>query len=75
MAIDVSGVLARPYIVLRNDHQEVLGAGLAVTGYALERKSAEEMRELWQWVSKKLAFGSPDYEQPANDRSKLRAVS
>ena len=70
-ALDVSGVLAEPYIVLRNDHQDAFGAGLAVTEYALEGKSAEEMRGLWQWVSKKLAFGSPVHEQPANDRSQL----
>jgi chromosome partitioning protein len=69
-ALDVTGVLAMPYIVLRNDHQDALGAGLAVTEYALEGKSAEEMRGLWQWVAKKLASGSPAYEQP-----ELRAAS
>jgi hypothetical protein len=35
-------VLARPYIVLRNDQQDALGAGLAVTEYALDGKSAEK---------------------------------
>jgi chromosome partitioning protein len=74
LALDVSGVLAQPNIVLRNDHQDALGAGLAVTEYALEGKSAEEMRGLWQWVWKKLAFGSPAYEQPANDEAELRAA-
>jgi chromosome partitioning protein len=57
-------VLALPYIVQRNDHQDALGARLAVTEYALNGKSADEMRELWQWVSKKLAIGSPAFEQP-----------
>jgi chromosome partitioning protein len=53
-ALDLSGVLARPYIVMRNDHQDALGAGLAVTEYAATGKSAEEIRELWRWVERKL---------------------
>jgi chromosome partitioning protein len=52
--LDVSGVLALPYIVMRNDHQDALGAGLAVTEYAPAGKSAEEIRDLWRWVGKKL---------------------
>src|ERR1700730_15648013 len=52
--LDVSGVLALPYIVMRNDHQDALGAGLAVTEYAPTGKSAEEVRDLWRWVEKKL---------------------
>ena len=63
-SLNLMGVLALPYIVQRNDHQDALGAGLAVTEYALNGKSADEMRELWQWVSKKLAIGSPALEQP-----------
>jgi chromosome partitioning protein len=65
------GVLAQPYIVLRNDQQDALGAGLAVTEYALDGKSAEEIRRLWLWVAKKLTAGSAAYLQPqpqvAND--------
>src|SRR6266852_2534224 len=30
-ALDVSGVLAQPFIVMRNDHQDALSAGLAVS--------------------------------------------
>jgi chromosome partitioning protein len=58
------GVQALPYIVLRNDHQDALGAGLAVTEFALNGKSAGEMRDLWQWVAKKLALGSPAFVAP-----------
>jgi chromosome partitioning protein len=47
-ALDVSGVLALPYIVMRNDHQDALGAGLAVSEYAPAGKSAEEIRDLWR---------------------------
>jgi chromosome partitioning protein len=53
-ALDVSGVLALPYIVMRNDHQDALGAGLAVAEYAPAGKSAEEIRDLWRWVERKL---------------------
>jgi chromosome partitioning protein len=64
VSLNLMGVLALPYIVLRNDHQDALGAGLAVTEFALNGKSADEMRELWQWVAKKLAIGSPALAQP-----------
>jgi len=53
-AADLSGIVAQPYIVMRNDHQDALGAGLAVTEFAPAGKSAEEIRGLWQWVANKL---------------------
>src|SRR6202049_159708 len=34
MALNAVGALALPYIVQRNDHQDALGAGLAVTEFA-----------------------------------------
>ena len=52
--LDMSGVLARPFIVMRNDHQDALSAGLAVSEYAPQGKSADEIRGLWQWVEAKL---------------------
>ena len=51
-ALNALGVLALPYIVQRNDHQDAFGAGLGVTEFASDGKAAEEMRGLWQWVSK-----------------------
>ena len=65
-ALDVSGVLALPYIVMRNDHQDALGAGLVVTEYAPAGKSAEEVRDLWRWVERKLTGGALAHEQPVN---------
>jgi chromosome partitioning protein len=53
-ARDLSDVLARPFIVMRNDHQDALAAGLAVSEYAPNGKSAEEIRALWQWVATRL---------------------
>jgi chromosome partitioning protein len=53
-ALDLGDVLAQPYVVMRNDHQDALGAGLAVCEYAPAGKSAEEIRGLWKWVENKL---------------------
>ena len=64
ISLTAMGVLARPYIVLRNDQQDALGAGLAVTEYALDGKSAEEIRSLWRWVWSKLTGGSLAYMPP-----------
>jgi chromosome partitioning protein len=64
LSLNEMGVLALPYIVLRNDQQDALGAGLAVTEYALGGKSAAEIRSLWLWVWNKLNAGSPAYGPP-----------
>jgi chromosome partitioning protein len=53
-ALDLSGLVAQPYITMRNDHQDALGRGLAVTELAPTGRSAEEMRALWQWVEWRL---------------------
>jgi chromosome partitioning protein len=59
-ALDIAGVLAQPFIVMRNDHQDALSAGLAVSEYAPQSKSADEVRGLWQWVEAKLNAGKLD---------------
>jgi chromosome partitioning protein len=64
-ALGVMGVLALPYIVLRNDHQDALGAGLAVSEFAPDGKAADEIRALWQWVWKRLSPETFAYEQTA----------
>jgi chromosome partitioning protein len=56
-ALDLAGVVAQPFIVMRNDHQDALSAGLAVNEYAPGSKSAEEIRGLWQWVEARLNAG------------------
>jgi chromosome partitioning protein len=48
------GVLAQPPMVMRNDHQDALGAGLGVTEYAPNGKAAEEIRGLWNWIKRKI---------------------
>ncbi len=80
ISLAAMGVLARPYIVLRNDQQDALGAGLAVTEYALDGKSAEEIRSLWRWVWSKLTGGSPgcvppELQTPAIADARIIALS
>jgi chromosome partitioning protein len=53
-ALDLADVLAQPFIVMRNDHQDALGAGLAVGEFAPAGKSAEEVRGLWRWIENRL---------------------
>lgn len=49
-ALEQAGVLAQPLIVMRNDHQDALAAGLSVIEYDAVAKSAAEIRGLWRWV-------------------------
>jgi chromosome partitioning protein len=53
-ALDLSDVLARPLIVMRNDHQDSLANGLAVSEFAPNGKSADEIRGLWRWIANRL---------------------
>jgi chromosome partitioning protein len=64
-ALNALGVLALPYIVQRNDHQDALGAGFGVTEFASAGKAAEEMRSLWQWVWKKIPVEAIEHESTA----------
>jgi chromosome partitioning protein len=50
----LADVLARPFVVMRNDHQDALAAGLTVGEYTPNGKSAAEIRDLWQWTEAKL---------------------
>ena len=56
-ALDIADIVAQPFIVMRNDHQDALGAGLAVSEYATAGKSAEEIRGLWQWIGTRMSIG------------------
>ena len=64
-ALDLADVLAQPFIAMRNDHQDALGVGLAVGEYAPSGKSADEIRDLWQWIETRLNGGVAAGEQPA----------
>ena len=53
-SLDLAEVLARPMIVMRNDHQDSLASGLAVSEFAPNGKSADEIRCLWRWIETRL---------------------
>jgi len=59
------GVLALPYVVQRNDHQDALGAGLGVTEFAEDGQASKEIRSLWRWILKRLVGDAFDDEQDA----------
>jgi chromosome partitioning protein len=65
-ARDLTEVLAQPFIVMRNDHQDALAAGLAVSEYAPSSKSAEEICGLWQWAEARLNGGLAARETVTN---------
>jgi chromosome partitioning protein len=71
-ALDLAGVLAQPFIVMRNDHQDALGKGLAVGEYAPASKSADEIRSLWQWVETRLNGGVAASERLAGELAETR---
>ncbi|RXH24637.1 chromosome partitioning protein ParA [Bradyrhizobium nanningense] len=53
-SLDLAEVLARPLIVMRNDHQDSLARGLAVSEFAPNGKSADEIHGLWRWIETRL---------------------
>jgi chromosome partitioning protein len=71
---DLVDILAQPFIVSRNDHQDALSAGLAVVEYAPEGKAAVEIRGLWSWIERRLCLTPvqgwhPDFERTPALRS------
>src|SRR5262249_13884196 len=56
-ARELDEVLARPFIVMRNDHQDALAAGLAVSEFSPFGKSTDEIRDLWRWVETRINGG------------------
>ncbi|MGB9171792.1 MAG: AAA family ATPase [Bradyrhizobium sp.] len=73
-AASIADVVAQPFVVTRNDHQDALSAGLAVGEYAPFGKSADEIRGLWQWVAAKLGEHATADEPEVADET-LEAAS
>lgn len=48
------GVLAEPFLATRADFQDAIASGQGVTEYAPHGKAADEVRQLWAWVKKRL---------------------
>ncbi len=74
-ALNSAGVLALPYIVQRNDHQDALGAGLGVTEYDSRGQAAEEVRGLWRWVRQSLTTELLNYGRTAIGEAGRRLAS
>jgi chromosome partitioning protein len=79
-ALDIGDILAKPLIVMRNDHQDALSAGLAVCEHAPCGKSAEEICALWQWIEGRLgnmaaADDEPIIEQLVETPARLPAMA
>jgi chromosome partitioning protein len=73
-ALDLADVLAQPFIVMRNDHQDALSAGLAVSEFAPAGKSAEEIRGLWQWLETRL-YGTAEAHPIVSGRVTAPAIA
>ena len=56
--LDIPDAVAQPFIVMRNDHQDALSAGLAVSEFAPSGKSTEEIRGLWSWIETRLGLAA-----------------
>jgi chromosome partitioning protein len=56
-AREMGELIARPFISMRNDHQDAPASGLGVSEYAPGGKSAEEISSLWRWVEARLNGG------------------
>ncbi len=63
VALNAAGMLALPYIVERNDHQDALGSGFGVTEFAPDGKAAAEIRSLWLWVWQAMTAETNDHGQ------------
>jgi len=55
--------------VMRNDHQDALAAGLAVSELSPFGKSADEMRDLWRWVETRMNGGVSVREEISHEVS------
>ena len=74
-AVEIDGLIARPFIVLRNDHQDAMAAGLAVSEFAPTGKSADEIRGLWHWIEQRLGCGRDTPEFTLDDDADVPAAS
>ena len=48
------GMVAPTKIVQRSAYQDAQGLGLGVTEYEPEGKAAAEIKELWNWITRKM---------------------
>lgn len=53
-ALSLLGVLALPFVVQRTDHMDAIALGLGATEHDPHGKAADEVRQLWTWIKRKL---------------------
>ena len=53
-ALGLLGVLAQPFIAQRAAHLDALALGVGVTELAGDGKAADEIRQLWHWIDRRL---------------------
>lgn len=58
---EFADVLAQPFIVSRNDHQDALAAGLTAAEWSPAGRAADEIRQLWGWVERRLLRLDADF--------------
>ena len=54
MGLQLMGSLVEPKMCQRADFQDALAAGQGVTEYAPSSKAAEEIRQLWQNINRRM---------------------
>lgn len=52
--LKVLGVLASARLIMRADHQDAVGLGKGVTEFNPQGQAAQEVRDLWAWVSNRM---------------------
>ena len=62
-ALSLLGVLAQPFIAQRADHMDAIALGLGVSEYDPHGKAADEVRQLWTWIKRKME-GKTHGQQP-----------
>ena len=69
----VLGVVPDVNIVSRNDHQDAIGMGKGVTELNPDGPAAQEIRQLWSWIEKRMKLGaSPSLDTRAPATSSKR---
>lgn len=53
-ALTLMGVLSAVSIAMRSDHMDAIALGLGVTEFNTTGKAADEIRQLWAWIVKRL---------------------
>src|SRR3712207_5917268 len=70
----VLGVLPDVNIVLRNDYQDAIGLGQGVTEFNPHGPAAEEIRQLWAWLERRMkATVTTDRRSPSTSAKRPQA--